>query len=266
MEVDGDQHGSSGKRKPADGSAEAVCSGSLGDSGASSDKRQRQVTAAAASTDAADVCSSLLPLQPLTAAAVERLQRQGSGQAEQEAAALQALLAEHGPPQQAPVLDYDPLALSAALLPEGEGEQLQRQLQAGSSQPASSLASQLSDLLLLDLRHESGAAATAGSSLLNEGAAHQQPQQEQQQEQQGQCPDPLISHLAEADAAAPIQMLQLEALSRNPLLQQFQERRLAAARAEQTARAVAAAAALRRQLSPEEQAAPQLEEAAGILL
>lgn len=57
----------------------------------------------------------------------------------------------------------------------------------------------------------------------------------------------LIRELAAADAAEPIQMLPLEALSKNPLLQQFQQQRAAEARAQQTARAVAAGAALRAQ-------------------
>lgn len=62
--------------------------------------------------------------------------------------------------------------------------------------------------------------------------------------------DPLIRDLAAADAAAPIQMLSLDALSKNPLLQQYQQQRAVEQRAEQTARAVAAGAAFRAQQGP----------------
>lgn len=59
--------------------------------------------------------------------------------------------------------------------------------------------------------------------------------------------EPLIRDLAAADAEQPIQMLPLEALSKNPLLQQYQQQRAAELRAQQTAQAVAAGAAFRAQ-------------------
>ena len=62
--------------------------------------------------------------------------------------------------------------------------------------------------------------------------------------------DPLIRDQTAADAAAPIQMLSLDALSKNPLLQQYQQQRAVEQRAEQTARAVAAGAAFRAQQGP----------------
>ena len=249
-------------------------------SGTSSDKRQKLAAAAAAAGAAApdDVSSSLLPLHPLTSEAAERLQRLGSPEleVEDETATLEAMLAAPPPPADAAQREQGSAGAGGGEWGHGDA----------SGQPGSPtlLASQLSDLHLegglagstvdstpMDADAEAELPAVAGAASPSPGspqaaataAASQQlalrgQQQEADRAEEerrglgGGGGDPLISHLAAADAAAPIQMLSLDALDRNPLLHQFQQQRLQAVRAEQMARAVAAAAVLHGQLSGRE--------------
>jgi hypothetical protein len=233
------------------------------DSGTSSDKRQRTAEQLAAGGGGGDdAASSLLPLRPLTEQAASRLQRLGSPELEQEeeAEALTAWL-------------QAPLPITAR---EQEQEAAQHRLVWDSSAAAEALgpgtaarlADQLYDLNLaadgvgigddaggtpMDADSAAAAAPVAGpgspqAAAVAAAAGSGDPPQ-RQGEASGSPRQALISRLAEADAAAPIQLLPLEALDKEPLLHEFQRQRAAAARAEQTAKAVAAAAALRGRLA-----------------
>lgn len=206
-------------------------------SGSSSDKRQRRQAGQAACNRGGgddEPTSSLLPIQPLTAEAAERLQRQGSPELEEEdeGAALAAMLAPQpgdsssGGSTAGEVWD----APFLAQLGSGDGDA------AGSSD--------------VDMVDEAG--STVNGSGGSFGAAPGSPQAaaaaaaDQRRAGEGPAPpDPVIRRLAQQEEAAPIQMLDLGALSKNPLLQQFQLRQAAERQAEQRARALAAAAVLR---------------------
>lgn len=180
-----------------------------------------------------------LPLQPLTAEAAKHLHRLGSPELEEEAeaAALAAMLTAEPPPQHQ---QHPPGPADDASASDPQLAQLSEAFEP--LQPDGGDAAMAEADSQGQLSEGSDAEALPGSPQQAAAAASAEwaPEEEQRRQQR----DPLISHRVEEDCAAPIQMLSLEALSRNPLLQQFQLQRAAAARAEQTARAVAAATAL----------------------
>ena len=210
-------------------------------SGSSSDKRQRRVQGLAMGSGGDDEpTSTLLPLQPLTAEAAQRMQRQGSPELEEEeeGAALAAMLA----PQ--------PADVNITSGGSGGGEPNEDPLLAQLS-GSSSDAFAGSDA---DMAADPGGAGGGGSSgspgappgspqaAAAAAADQQHPQGPGQRQAQ---PDPIIRHLAQQEDAAPIQLLDVDALSKNPRLLQYQLQRAAEQQAQQRARALAAAASLR---------------------
>lgn len=239
------------------------------DSGTSSDKRRRQAgqqqQAAPAQDDAS---SSLLPLQPLSAEAASRLQRLGSPEEEQEkeAEALVSMLGAAPGGQQAshPAdggFGDDELGRSGALQLAGQLEALHLEppLEPDTNpatRPGPSGMAIDADATAqgVGLQQPQAAgppgspqAAAAAAEAVAAAAEASSPRRQSPGAELGPRADPVIRRLVEAEAAEPIQMLPLDALTKNPLLQQFQQQRQAAARAAETARAVAAAEALRQQ-------------------
>ena len=254
---------SSKRMLPDGGGAEATRSST------SSDKRLRQhdgppsQAAAAAGADA-DVCSSLLPLPgqqwQQSGDAVEQLE---------EADQLVLMLAGQQPAAGACQTEGEPLAaddgsgfVAAAAGAAAEDDAAMDEdgaYEAAEAGPGSkeAVAAAADEGRLSPPLPRSPLAAAAAA-----GQQQQQLRGEELERQQWlrQRVDPVIAHLAVVDAGAgqqgggaspaadtpQLHMVPLDDLSRNPLLQQFQLRRAAAARAEQTARAVAAGVALAR--------------------
>ena len=281
MEVDQASTGSA--KRLADTSESASGPADSGSSSDKRQRQQGKAPPAVAVAVADDASSSLLPLQPLTEAAARRLQRLGSPEEEQEEegeALAQLLGGPDGPGGEAAPSSEDPLlglpgqhpenpaaAASTALadqlselhlVPGSSGE-----LALSSSAGPDSFGGGMSiDIDTHDVAArvllEDGPPPLPGSPAAAERAARTAAAASPRASPRGGQPlgpaaaaaagqrgarEPLIRELAAADAAEPIQMLPLEALSKNPLLQQFQQQRAAEARAQQTARAVAAGAA-----------------------
>lgn len=208
-------------------------------SGSSSDKRQRrqQGPAASGGGDDDEPTSSLLPIQPLTEEAAQRMRRQGSPELEEEeeGTALAAMLA----PQ--PAVDS---ASGSGIGKLGDALLLSQLGGKGTDTLGSSDVDMAAEPGGTAAGSSGSPGALPGSPQAAAAAAAEQPHLQGEGREQTLL-DPIIRHLSQMDDAAPIQLLDVDALSKNPRLQQYQLQRAAERAAEQRGRALAAAAALR---------------------